>query len=59
MKLEAFTPDGRFAIVTLETLPELSHTFNSGLNSAPRYTVKIGELAVSVNLIPFKVASGF
>ena len=36
VKLEAVTPYGRFPTVTFEIVPELSHTFNSGLNSAPR-----------------------
>ena len=36
VKVEAFTPPGRFPTVTFEIVPELSHTFNSGLKSAPR-----------------------
>ena len=36
VKLEALTPYGRFPVVTLEITPELSHTFSSGLNVAPR-----------------------
>ena len=40
-------------------IPESSHTFNSGLNVAPRITVKIGVVEVVPNDIPLIVACGF
>ena len=36
VNVDAVIPYGRFPVVTLEITPELSHTFNSGLNVAPR-----------------------
>ena len=52
-------PDGRPDISIFFIFPELSHTFNSGLNVAPLKIVKSGSWALVPNEIPFKVACGF